>query len=118
LARKDGIESVNLLLGPFHACTHEKRREASLESRDRVSYNCEVHKGHSPNILTDVAFKDALPGIISTSLSGSEEDLPRSLVYDISACFQVSLSRSVLKTQTCQPVHITLSFLDLIMGIN
>lgn len=61
LAQEDGVEGVDLLLGPFYASAHQQRWEAGLKCRDRVSYDRKVHKRHGPDILADVPFEDALP---------------------------------------------------------
>jgi hypothetical protein len=69
LTCENGIKRIDLFLSPLYARTHEQRWEAGLKGRDRVPYNREVHKGHGPDVLLEVTFKDALSETVSTTLS-------------------------------------------------
>ena len=61
LPGEDGVEGVDLLLGPLDTRAHHGGREAGLEAADRVADDGEVDKRDFPDVLVQVALEDALP---------------------------------------------------------
>ena len=64
LSRKNDIESVHLLLGPFDAGAHQQRRKTHLKCGNGIPDYGEVNKRYFPDVLMEVTLKDTLPSII------------------------------------------------------
>lgn len=65
LARQDGIEAVEVLLGPLDAGGGHERGETLLVDGDGVFDDGEVDEGDLEDVEGEVAFEDALSGFDS-----------------------------------------------------
>lgn len=61
LAREDGVEVLDVVLGPLDARRHHGRLEARLVREDGVADDGEVDEGDLEDVLVQVAVEDALP---------------------------------------------------------